>query len=296
MEDVRKKEGFQGQKAVVIPRKILSDLCAQNDVIETLYITDIGYYPKAKFHYRERPHGADQNILIYCHEGMGTAKVDKEEYLLQSGDFIFIPAKMSHLYEADTKNPWTIYWVHFKGRISNSIISQLQKQFTGFKGFLQYNKNSVNLFNEIYNQLERGYAADTLMYTNMCFWHYLTTFLFNTKYDPSGSLKYKDSVDAAIDFLSDKTDQVLTLEEIANSVNLSASHFTFIFKKKTGFSPIEYFNHLKVQKACQYLLFTGLRIKEIALELGIDDPYYFSRMFKKVMGTSPDEYREKRIH
>ena len=65
---------------------------------------------------------------------------------------------------------------------------------------------------------------------------------------------------------------------------------------KTGFSPIEYFNHLKVQKACQYLLFTDLRVKEIADKLGIEDPYYFSRMFSKLMGMSPGTYRTKRIN
>ena len=83
---------------------------------------------------------------------------------------------------------------------------------------------------------------------------------------------------------------------MAKWVNLSGSHFSFIFKKKTGFSPIEYFNHLKVQKACQYLLFTDLRVKEIADKLGIEDPYYFSRMFTKLMGMSPGTYRTKRIN
>jgi AraC-like DNA-binding protein len=67
-----------------------------------------------------------------------------------------------------------------------------------------------------------------------------------------------------------------------------------LFKQKTGFAPMEYFNQLKVQKACQYLLFTDLRIKEIAEQLGMEDPYYFSRMFKGVMGLSPKEYRIKR--
>jgi AraC-like DNA-binding protein len=296
LDELRKKEGFQGQKAVVIPRKILSDLCAKNDIIGTLYITDIGYYPKAQFHYRERPHGADQHILIYCYEGKGKVKIKKKEYAIQPGDFFIIPAKLGHVYEADQKNPWTIYWTHFKGGISNSIVLQLEKQFAGYKGFLHYNESTINLFHEMYNQLERGYGSDNLMYANMCLWHFLTTFIFNNKYDPSGKLRYKDATDIAIDFLSSKIDSVLTLEEIANSVNLSSSHFSYLFKNKTGFSPIEYFNHLKVQKACQYLLFTNLRIKEIALELGIDDRYYFSRMFKKIMGLSPDDYREKRIH
>jgi AraC-like DNA-binding protein len=291
----RKKEGFQGQKAIVIPRKILSSRCANNDIISTLYVTDIGYYPKAKFHYRERPHGADQHILIYCHEGKGEATIQKNKYVIEAGDFFVVPMKMAHAYAADERNPWTIYWVHFKGSISDSIVSLIQKQVNGFKGFIQFNNKSIELFNEIYGQLERGYSSDHLQYSNMCLWHFLTTFIYNN-YDTKGKSQQVDAIDQAINFLREKTDQVLTLEEIASAVNLSVAHFSYLFKNKTGFSPIEYFNHLKVQKACQYLLFTDLRIKEIALELGIADQYYFSRLFSKVMGLSPNEYREKRIH
>ncbi len=295
-ETIKKKEGFQGQKAVVIPRKIISQKCVKNDIISTLHITDIGYYPKAKYHYRERPHGADQHILIYCYKGEGRVRVKTTDYRIEAGDFIVIPIRTAHVYEADEINPWTIYWVHFKGSISNSILALLEKQAGGHKGIIRNNEHIFSLFNEMYNQLERGYSTDNLMYTNMCLWHFLTSFIYNGNFSSSVQSNHKDATDLAIDFLGKKIDQALTLEEIAREVNLSASHFSYIFKKKTGFSPMEYFNHLKVQKACQYLLFTTLRIKEIAQELGIDDPYYFSRLFTKIMGMAPNEYREKKIH
>ncbi|MGB3007154.1 MAG: AraC family transcriptional regulator [Chitinophagaceae bacterium] len=293
-ETTKKKEGFQGQKAIVIPRQILNNRCVKNDVISNLYVTDIGYYPKAKFHFRERPHGADQHILIYCQEGRGKVTIKKTVYSIEAGYFFVIPAKTPHIYEADVVNPWTIYWVHFKGTSSSQLVSLIEKQ-TGLKGLIHHNEKSIELFNEIYGQLERGYSNDNLMYANMCMWHYLTTFLYNEKYDLLIKLKNKDISDIVIDFLSSHINKVLTLGEIAGEVNLSPSYFSYLFKTKTGFSPIEYFNHLKVQKACQYLLFTNLRIKEISLELGIEDQYYFSRMFTKVMGIAPNEYREKRI-
>lgn len=295
-QDLRKKEGFQGQKAIVIPRKILSDICASNNIISTLYITDIGYYPKAKFHYRERPEGADQHILIYCIEGKGQALIGNMGFTIEAGDFFVVPISISHKYEADENNPWTIYWMHFKGSIASSIVSLIGQKYNGYKGFNHDNENFIPLFNEIYNQLERGYSSDHLIYSNMCFWHYIAGFIYNSKYNANGRSDFKDSIDQAIDFLSCNLNKLLSLQEIAASVNLSPSHFSFIFKKKTGFTPVEYFNHLKVQRACQYLLFTNMRIKEISQELGIDDQYYFSRLFSKVMGLPPIEYREKRIH
>ena len=294
-EVIKKKEGFQGQKAVVLPRPILHNNCAKNEVVSTLYLTDIGYYPKAKFHYRERQHGADQHILIYCHDGSGRVKIDKTEYKIEPGDFFTIPIKTKHVYAADENNPWTIYWVHFKGSISGHIVSQFNRQ-NGYKGFIQSGKRTIELFNEIYSRLERGYTRDTLIAANMCLWHFLGSLLFNDQSFMPENTDTRNSIDAAINFLGKNTDKILTLEEIAKEVNLSPSHFSSIFKKKTGFSLIEYFNHLKVQKACQYLLFTNLRIKEISQELGIEDQYYFSRMFTKVMGVAPNDYREKRIH
>ena len=226
-EMIKKREGFQGQKAIVIPRQILNTRCAKNDVINTLYVTDIGYYPKAKFHFRERLHGADQHILIYCFEGKGKVMIQQKIYKIEAGDFFTIPMKIAHTYEADEENPWTIYWVHFKGNSATQIISRIKKQI-GVRGFIRYNHKSIELFNEIYGQLERGYGKDNLTYANMCLWHFLTTFLYNNKYDTSGKLTNKDASDSAIDYLANNIDKVITLEEIAAKVNLSPSHFSFL--------------------------------------------------------------------
>jgi AraC family transcriptional regulator of arabinose operon len=100
-------------------------------------------------------------------------------------------------------------------------------------------------------------------------------------------------VSKTIAYMQQKINTPVKLEEIAASVNISASHFSAIFKSKTGHSPIEYFNQLKIQKACQYLSFTNMAVKEIAINLGIEDQYYFSRMFTKLMGISPTKYRGK---
>lgn len=293
---MRKKEGFQGQKAIVLPRNILSKYCERNKIISNLYITDIGYYPTAKFHYRERPHGADQHILIYCHAGSGEAVIRKQKYEIEAGDFFIVPMHTPHAYHANENNPWTIYWIHFKGSISNSIIDLFNKQVKGYKGFIRYDEPGINLFDEIYSRLERGYGIDNLIYCNLCLGHFFTSMIYNDRYEPKSKIKNSDVMEKAIDFLSSNISEMLTLDAMASAVNLSPSHFSFLFKTKMGFPPIEYFNHLKVQKACQYLLFTDMRVREIALELGIQDPYYFARMFTKVMGLSPKHYRDKKIH
>nr|WP_067060506.1 AraC family ligand binding domain-containing protein [Mucilaginibacter sp. L294] len=110
-----KKDGFDGQRAIVIPKSIIHKFCVFNNIINKAYITDLGYYPNAQFHYRKRPLGTDQNILIYCIEGKGRVTIDKSNYTVVPGDFFIIPCNVSHYYKSDENDPWTIYWCHFKG-------------------------------------------------------------------------------------------------------------------------------------------------------------------------------------
>ncbi|TKC06235.1 AraC family transcriptional regulator [Pedobacter frigoris] len=292
--DIKKKEGFNGQKAIVLPRSIISKDCMTNPLLSGTYITDIGFYPKAKFHYRERDHGLDQYILLYCIDGKGDVKIEKTAHTLSAGNFIIIPAEKSHAYASDKNNPWTIYWAHFKGHLVKSLIRLLLKRQKSYKGFVQFNESRIKLFDEIYSNLERGYSIDNLCYVNISFSHFLSSFIFDEKFNYSYKKSMANPVDISIEFMQKNLHATFTLEEIARSVNLSPSHFSALFKEQTGFAPIKYFNHIKIQKACQYLQFTDLRIKEISATLGIDDPYYFSRMFSKIMGVSPQDYKVKR--
>lgn len=63
------------------------------------------------------------------------------------------------------------------------------------------------------------------------------------------------------------------------------------FKASTGHSPLAYFNLLKIQEACRLLDHTSMKLNQVCYKLRIDDPYYFSRLFKKIMGMSPRAYR-----
>lgn len=289
---LKKKEGFEGQRAIVLPRKIISHYCHNNPVQGGIYVTDIGYYPKAKYHFRQRLHGIDQHILIYCIEGKGSARIHKKDYELLPGSFIIIPAGSPHSYEADEKNSWTIYWVHFKGNTANPLVDIFIKQMNGHHGTVAFQPKRLGLFEDIYACLERGYGNDNLCYTSMCLLHFLSSFMYRDKFNLSETRHGHDEAELSINYMQQNVTQPLTLKDIAQFVNLSVSHYSAIFKKKTGYAPIEYFNHLKIQKACQFLLFTKLRIKEIAFNLGMEDPYYFSRMFNKLMGVSPQQYRE----
>jgi prepilin-type N-terminal cleavage/methylation domain-containing protein len=97
----------------------------------------------------------------------------------------------------------------------------------------------------------------------------------------------------SIAFMLQHLNQPLQVAALAASVNISASHYFALFKRLTGSAPIDYFIRLRMRRAGQLLEATTLTVKEVAAELGYDDQFYFSRVFKSVHGVAPTEYREK---
>jgi transcriptional regulator GlxA family with amidase domain len=86
----------------------------------------------------------------------------------------------------------------------------------------------------------------------------------------------------------------ISLITLSKKYNYSVSRFSNLFKQKTGYAPIDYFLQMKMQKACQLLDFSDRSIKDIAFTMGFDDPYYFSKRFRKIIGLSPKKYRSGR--
>jgi len=285
---IRKRQGFKGQKLIVLPKKITTEFLTRDPVTRQIYITDIGYYPKAAFHYVERPAGIGQHIIIYCMEGSGWIVIDGKRIELGASRIVTIPANTAHRYGANEKDPWTIYWFHFKGEIAAFVVELIMR-----RAAITYDENRIKLFEEIYANLEKGYGQDNLRYVNMIFYHFLSSLLYEEKFSHTDNRAADDIIARTIEQMQRKIHTVAGLKAFAGFANLSVSHFSAVFKEKTGYAPVEYFNHLKIQKACQYLLLTTMTVKEIAVELGIDDQYYFSRMFSRLMGYSPIEYRKR---
>lgn len=296
----KKREGFFGQKMVVIPQNIRKSI-KKSKIISRLYLTDIGYYPNARNHFRKRENGSSEYILIYCVEGHGRIKIKSNTHTIIPNSYFIIPANIAHEYWADKQNPWSIYWIHFTGKTATDLFkkycrknSSKRDDFTPNVVELPFEEQRINYFNGFNSLLESGYSTEIIEYVNISLWQLLASFIYNDFYS---EIRHQNNgtyiVDSAIQYMQDHIDQSITVEELANHLNYSTSYLYSLFKKDTGYSPISYFNYLKVQEACKYLSFTDMSIKEISFTLGFTDPFYFSRLFKKMMNLSPTQYREK---
>jgi AraC-like DNA-binding protein len=106
----------------------------------------------------------------------------------------------------------------------------------------------------------------------------------------------QSDLDIIHNFMREHLDERITLNQLADLTGLSPAHFATRYRALTGVSPIQHFLHLKVEQACQLLDTTDHSFTQISSLLGYDDNYYFSRLFKKVMGQSPTDYRHTHRH
>lgn len=289
------KSGFRGERAIVIPAPIIEEL--KNDALGSLlHITDIGYYPKATFHFRERTkEEAKQYILIYCIEGSGWFEIEGVRQKVSPEHFFILPKGKAHAYGCSTTNPWTIYWLHFDGDKAGFFSEGLDKPTPVTPQKNSRIEDRLQLFEEIFATLKNGYSKNNLDYSISGLFHFLGSLKFLGAYRESIFTNQTEDISAdAIHFMRENIHKRLTLKEIADHVGFSPSHFSTLFQNKTGFSPLNYLSQLKIQQACHWLDFSDMKINQIAMTIGFDDPFYFSRVFTKTMGISPTEYRSKK--
>lgn len=287
MTDVNgKSDGFRDEKYMIVPTESFAEYMA-HPLIRAAYLTDVGFFPKAKEHYREREEGADQYILIYCTEGKGIIEVEDQIYRLEKSDAFCIPRNVRHKYYADEKEPWSILWVHFKGDNTNYFPLE-ERKIVHINSRHSDNRMMV-LFNLLFRVLERNYTIGNFIYISQVLSLILSEIYFREKVDES-SVQDRH-VTMVIRYMYQHLCENLTLEEISEEVQLSKSYLNAVFKAQTGKSPVEFFIHLKMQEACKLLKSTDYYIYEVSSELGYTDQYYFSRIFKKVVGVSPKDYK-----
>jgi AraC family transcriptional regulator, arabinose operon regulatory protein len=291
---LHRADGFSGEMSIVLPAKILKKV-QKNPVINEMYITDIGYYPNARYHYRSRQRGLDQHILIYAVDGEGAITVNNTVKLIKQNQFFIIPSFEPHEYGANEKDPWSIYWLHFRGeKFRNYFVNFANVTMIAPSEFSRI-EYRINLFREIIYCLGMGFYKENVEYANLCFYHLLATFMYVPQFRYFSKQSPQDFIECIILYMKSNIEKQISLLDLSKEFKLSIPQLSKLFKQRTKHSPIDYLIQLKIQKACQLLDQTNLQIKSISTELGYDDPYYFSRMFKKVMSVSPKKYRERHL-
>lgn len=283
--DNQKGNGFKGEWMFVLPTESFREY-VNHPMVSRLYLTDVGFFPHALNHYRERKDGIEEYIYIYCVDGSGIIELtDGNKYVLHANEAFCIPKFEGHRYYAQKDNPWSILWVHFKG--SDAKYYPLDD-----KKIVHFSSQSTltqmqQLFSQLLNVLKQDYTLENFIYISQTI-----SMILSETYMRGNSPATSTLITQVIRYMYEHIDNELTLDNLSSYFEVSTSHLSNLFKKNTGHSPIEFFIELKMDKACKLLRSSDMYTYEVAAALGYHDQYYFSRLFKNVVGCSPKDYRK----
>jgi len=268
---------------------MLRDL-ARHPLTRECYPAAMGFYPQAQDHRMERSRH-DDNLLIYCVEGRGIASTENWQGSVTAGEVLLLPQGVTHHYEADPQDPWSIYWVHFQGSATQMLNAHLGYR-EGDQPVYQVGISPplMALFRGLLAAHRTGYSSQAFINAANQLRHLLTHLALEIRSTQAGS-QHSFNLDEVQSFMLDHIGQPLDLNTLAAAAKLSKFHFTAKYKALTGYSPIKHFLNMKMEHACHLLDSSDLSVKRVAAALAYDDPQYFSRLFRKTVGMSPRAYR-----
>lgn len=245
---------------------------------------------------------------IYCVDGEGELILHGQKYILNPGKLALIYAHEEHEYRAVSKE-WQVNIIGFSGNNCGEILRTLRLHQSGIY-HLKNEEIFYDCFNKILNimnqriekepvyrrkkQADRN-SKDLTALSKICY-----EFLLDLSEAISPSADYmkatnNESLKMMIVYMEDHYQEVISLYDLAEYVNISRSYVSDIFKKEMNQTVVEYLNNYRIAMA-RIMLEENPEIKaaEIGKHCGFENPSYFSKVFKKIVGLTPIEYRQRR--
>lgn len=239
--------------------------------------------------------GLQSFLCFVVLDGVGKLYYDGREYSMKKGDCVFIDCRNSytHMTGEDGDRLWSLQWCHFYSTtlpdIYNKYLERGGKPVFHPARF----KQIVKTMNSIYEIAESDdYIRDMRINDKLS---YLLTLLMEESWHPDSAVKKQKRVEIVKikEYLDTNYNRKVSLDELCSKFYINKYYMMKLFSEAYGTTINNYVNSVRVTKAKQLLRFSDKRMDEISSELGFEDANYFSRLFKKVEGMSPSEYRKK---
>lgn len=286
------RETFPGERVFKLPTRAV-ELASRQPLTSALLPCRVGYHPRAAGQKVSRPSGDWAFTLLFCIEGRGRLKLARSSHELRRGTFVLLRPFEFHAYEADVAEPWSYYWIHFNGALAQQYYELLTGG--GKKTCVQIapDISFVRGFEKILALFHEG-CAHKVMVQASCALHQLLGDLYALVCQCGGHPESpRERIERTLAVVRADLSMQVSIQELAALANMSQAHYTLHFRQLVRESPRSYINKLKMARAGELLRASGAKVDVVASQLGYDDPFYFCRLFKKVMGTTPTRYRRQ---
>lgn len=235
-------------------------------------------------------------VIHYISKGYGTFKINDEVYNLKQGDIFILLKGMNVEYIASMDEPWEYYWIGFSGSKANECLNRTAI----IESYAASCKEDSKIPHIILNMCEISKTYNPSCSDDILLLKELYSLLYALIEEFPKPFEYKDKelhayIQEAINFINSNYMNSITVNEIANHVNLSRSYLYKMFIKNLKISPQKYLINLRMYKATLLLKNTKIPIGEVASKVGYSDSLLFSKTFSKYFSMSPLNYRNNQI-
>lgn len=257
------------------------------------FVQEIGHFKASRPYFTERA-GLPSFLMKFTLGGIGELRYQDETFSLNNGSVFFIDCKNYQYYKTVSQNePWEMDWLHFYGANSAAFYEEFMRSGKNvFQTLGAPLENPIHLMMKQLLKLQEqpnaksDYQASVLI-------HQLLNELLLQKFQQD--FKEEDIphyVLAMKDYLDTHFQEVVTLDGLEKIFHFNKFQLNKEFSLYMGVPPIDYVISKKISYAKDLLRYTNESVQVIALECGIENAAYFSRLFKKKSGLNPTEYRK----
>ena len=239
-----------------------------------------------------RPRGRLDYQLLYIAAGKAHFHFDGKEQIVTAGHMVLYRPKEPQKYEYYGEDQTEVYWVHFTGGNVKNILRSYGLTDDKRVFYCGSGLDYQNLFRTMINELQmckENYEEVLETYLRLIFIMLKRHLANATKSD---NARVVEEIDKATMYFNEHYSEDISIDEYAQNNHVSVSWFIRNFKQCTGSTPMQYILSKRIYNAEILLHNSTYNVTEIAEIVGYDNPLYFSRIFKKVKGISPSEYRK----
>lgn len=234
----------------------------------------------------------DHYLIHYVTAGRGTYTMQGNTFEVVEGDmFLAWPNEMI-IYKADAQEPWSYCWVGFGGVDARALVKQTD--FTRMSPVMHVEDEETPrlLLMDIYES--RGGRPFEITRMTGKLYAFLAWLMELAKVETHRRQQAGlEHVQRACDYIANNYTTAITIQDIARGVGVCRSLLNRAFQQHMEISPVQYLTRYRMNQACQLLKRTDMAIKAVAFSVGYEDPLYFSRRFREVVGCPPREYAER---
>ncbi len=240
-----------------------------------------------------RPEGSGDWLVILTINGCGRFGWRGGEHLTVPGELVLTKPNTFHDYGVEKKlQAWDMAWAHFQPRSHWLPLLDWPELAPGLMNLRMEDKTVMtHVTNALLeaNDLSRGALPRREMFAMNALER---MFLWCDCVNPLSERRLLDGrVQRTMDFLCRNIHQRITLNDLAKVAHLSPSRLAHLFRDQVGCTPQQYLETERLDRAKQLLELTTHTVQEVSRQVGFDNPFYFTRRFKKHAGCSPREYR-----